>query len=94
MESVARYSREESTRREQIVEQAYSILDAHAHFRGRAARFEMVCEEEILIVRGSVPTFYLKQILQTVLKDIEGVRQIENQVQVVSAAGLSGVSKR
>jgi hypothetical protein len=54
----------------------------------------MVCEEEILIVRGSVPTFYLKQILQTVLKDIEGVRQIENQVQVVSAAGLSGVSKR
>jgi hypothetical protein len=94
MESMTRHSLDERKASEQIVKQAYSILDAHAHFRGRAARFEFLYQEKILIVRGSVPTFYLKQVLQSVLKDIEGVRKIENQVQVVSAAGLSGVRKR
>jgi hypothetical protein len=79
---------------ERIVKQAYSILDTHAHFRGRAANFEVVCEEEILFVRGAVPTFYLKQVLQSVLKDVEGVRKIENDVQVVSATGLSGAARR
>jgi hypothetical protein len=41
----------------------------------------------VLIVRGAVPTFYLKQVLQSVLKDIEGIRMIENQVQVMPAVG-------
>jgi hypothetical protein len=36
----------------------------------------------------------LKQILQAVLKDVEGVRRIENQVQVISTAGVGGVVKR
>jgi hypothetical protein len=94
MKSVTRHYLDEQEASERIVKQAYSILDGHAHFRGRAARFEFVCEEEVLIVRGSVPTFYLKQVLQSVLKEIEGIRKIDNQVQVVSAAGLSGVRKR
>ncbi len=38
----------------------------------------------VLILRGRVPTFYLKQILQTVLKDLDGVQQINNQVDVLS----------
>jgi hypothetical protein len=70
------------------------MLESHIHFRGRASRFELICQEDVLIVRGIVPTFYLKQVLQTVLKDINGVRLIDNQVQVVSAAGLSGIQKR
>jgi hypothetical protein len=36
----------------------------------------------------------LKQILQCALKDIEGVRLIDNQVQVISAAGLSSIGSR
>jgi hypothetical protein len=43
----------------------------------------------VLTVRGRVPTFYLKQIVQTRLRDLDGVRQIDNQVDVVSATGLS-----
>jgi hypothetical protein len=35
-------------------------------------------------VRGTVPTFYLKQLLQNVLKDVDGVRAIDNQVAVVA----------
>jgi hypothetical protein len=37
-----------------------------------------------------VPTFYLKQVLQCVLRDVEGVRGIDNQVVVISSQGLSG----
>jgi len=43
----------------------------------------------ILTLRGRVPTFYLKQMLQTFLRDLAGVEQIDNQVDVVSATGLS-----
>lgn len=42
-----------------------------------------------LTLEGCVPTFYLKQILQTMLRDLEHVQQIANQVDVVSSTGLS-----
>ena len=76
----------------QKVEQcAHALVNAHPHFHGRAARFEFVCREEVLVVRGLVPTFYLKQVLQTVLKGLDGIRLIDNQVTVVSPDGLSGL---
>jgi hypothetical protein len=46
-------------------------------------------EDGVLTVRGRVPTFYLKQVLQTWLRDLDSVQQIDNQVDVVSATGLS-----
>jgi hypothetical protein len=46
-------------------------------------------EDGVLTVRGCVPTFYLKQVLQTWLRDLDNVRQLDNQVDVVSATGLS-----
>ena len=42
-----------------------------------------------LTLEGSVATFYLKQILQTMLRDVENVDQIANHVDVVSSTGLS-----
>ncbi len=36
----------------------------------------------VLTLNGVVPTFYMKQVLQTVLRDIDDVRQINNQVRV------------
>jgi hypothetical protein len=94
MEVELLYCKEMSRGREQIVQRAQATLNAHDHFRGRAGRFEFDCREDVLIVRGTVPTFYLKQILQCALKDIEGVRLIDNQVQVISAAGLSSIGSR
>ncbi len=44
----------------------------------------------MLVVRGCVASFYLKQMLQTVLKDLDGVRQIDNQVEVVATNGSGG----
>ena len=69
---------------------AHALVNAHPHFHGRAAQFEFVCREEVLVVRGLVPTFYLKQVLQTMLKDLDGVSLIDNQVTVISPDGLSG----
>jgi hypothetical protein len=35
-----------------------------------------------LVVRGAVPTFYLKQLLQEALREIPGVARVDNQVDV------------
>jgi hypothetical protein len=94
MKSVTKQHRKDGDEGEEIVQRALALLETHANFRGRAARFQFFLEGQTLVVRGSVPTFYLKQVLQTVLKDIEGVRRIENEVQVVSTRGLSDVPKR
>lgn len=42
-----------------------------------------------LALKGRVPTFYMKQILQEMLRDIELVELIVNEVDVVSSTGLS-----
>ena len=48
----------------------------------------------LLTLDGSVPTFYLKQMLQTILRDVEHVDHIRNNVDVVSSTGLSSVRPR
>ena len=42
-----------------------------------------------LTLRGQVGSFYLKEVLQTMLRDIKHVQRIVNEVDVVSATGLS-----
>ena len=46
-------------------------------------------EDGRLTLRGYVPTFYMKQILQTILRDMEHVEYLVNDVDVVSTTGLS-----
>jgi hypothetical protein len=48
-------------------------------------------EDGHLTLSGCVPTFYLKQVLQTLLRGIDDVESIHNDVDVVSAKGLSSV---
>lgn len=69
---------------------AYEKVATHCHFRGRVDDFQFVQEDNVLIVRGRVPSFYLKQVLQTALMKVEGIRRIDNQVDVVCCNGLSG----
>jgi hypothetical protein len=42
-----------------------------------------------LTLEGSVASFYLKQLLQTMLRSVENVDRISNDVDVVSSTGLS-----
>jgi osmotically-inducible protein OsmY len=54
---------------------------------------DIVCHYEngVLTLQGRLPTFYLKQVLQTMVRDVDGVVKIDNQVDVVSATGISSV---
>ncbi|MEX0641528.1 MAG: BON domain-containing protein [Pirellulales bacterium] len=78
----------------EIEQRARELLDTHSHFLGRSRQIEFACRDEVLIVRGMVPTFYLKQMLQTVLKELEGVRLVQNQVTVISSGGFSDMRER
>lgn len=77
----------------EVLRSVKSTLSRSCHFT-RHWR-EIACEyrEGVLTLRGSVPSFYLKQVLQSILKDIPGVERIDNRVDVVSAAGLSSVRR-
>ena len=44
-----------------------------------------------LVLRGTVPSFYLHQVLTKRLRGLSGVEEIDNQVDVISAYGLSSV---
>ena len=47
------------------------------------------CHGGHLTLSGRVPSFYLKQALQELLRDIERVKLITNSVDVVSSTGMS-----
>jgi hypothetical protein len=64
-------------------QRAREILNRHPYFYGRADSFEFEWSEDVLVVRGCVPTYYLKQQLQNALKRLDGVRRIDNCVDVV-----------
>jgi len=45
---------------------------------------DIACEfhEGLLVMHGAVPTFYLKQIAQTICRSVAGVRQVVNLLDV------------
>jgi hypothetical protein len=82
----------QQTRPAKHVEQkARAIVDAHSHFYRRANQFEFLSCDDVLVVRGNVPSFYLKQMLQTALRELRDTHRIDNQVVVVSNVGLSSI---
>ena len=68
---------------------ARALLSRSSHFRGRTECFVFIRQDDVLIVEGTVRTFYLKQVLQCVLKHLDDVRRIDNRVTVVFGDGAS-----
>ena len=83
-----------STKRVKIEHLARIQLDRHCHFRGRVDGFEFRNRDGVLTVRGRVPSFYLRRLLEKVLLRVDGVQSIDNQVDVVCCDGLSSVRNR
>ena len=81
-------------RRERATEQARRVLAQHPHFRGRADVIKFFERDDVLLVYGQVPSFYLKQVLQSALRDVPGISRIDNQVDVTCPDGLSSVRRR
>ncbi len=73
-----------------LEEMARHALASHPHFRSRVDNFAFSHQGESLIVQGQVPTFYLKQLVQSVLAKADCVRRIDNQIMVISCTGVSG----
>jgi hypothetical protein len=48
----------------------------------KSLKFEVI--DDTLVLTGRLPSFYLKQVLQTILQDLPGVSCIHNRVEVVS----------
>jgi hypothetical protein len=72
-----------------LVADARELLSRHPLFHGRVHLFTLEADDGALIVTGSVPTFYLKQMLQAALRDVRGAARILNRVEVLSANGVS-----
>jgi osmotically-inducible protein OsmY len=50
------------------------------------------CRGGVLVLRGCLPSYYLKQVAQQVVAHLEGIKGVENQIQVVAGASHSGQS--
>jgi len=74
-----------------VVSQARGRLNENNHFRCHCDSIDIECEKGRLVLLGRLPSFYLKQVLQTVLRGLPGVKQIDNRVDVISSEGLSSV---
>jgi hypothetical protein len=48
------------------------------------------CRGGVLVLRGRLPSYYLKQVAQEAVARLEGVQAVDNQIQVVAPAPRSG----
>ena len=70
-------------------QRARDLLNRHQHFCGRADGFKFEWVDDVLVVKGTVPTYYLKQLLQSALKKMDDSR-IDVRVDVVRSEIGSG----
>jgi osmotically-inducible protein OsmY len=70
---------------------ARQYLERHPHFRGRVDGVKIQQDGKNLLLKGSLPTFYLKQLVQEAVRHVPGVQNVFNQIDVVSAHGVSSV---
>jgi osmotically-inducible protein OsmY len=61
-------------------EQVSSAIETSPYLLGRKLRFETA--EGRVTLQGTVGSFYQKQMAQELVRHIDGVREIENQIEV------------
>jgi len=73
---------------EPIEDTAKRLIIENPLFRGRdlGLTFEMI--EDVLVIHGRAPSFYLKQMVQAMLLRLDGIPRIENRIHVVSPGRL------
>jgi osmotically-inducible protein OsmY len=78
------------TTQQQVSRAVDSRLEGHSYWHVYS-QVTWEYENGTLTLSGCVPSFYLKQLLQETLRDIDQVKQIDNQTDVVNSSGLSSV---
>jgi osmotically-inducible protein OsmY len=74
----------------EIERKAIQSLEHHSHFRGRHVWLQCTCREGNLYLSGKLPSFHLKQVAQEVVRRVEGVRTVVNEIVVASPEGEIG----
>jgi hypothetical protein len=74
-----------------LVRKANERLRNHLLFCCRMNTIQVGSDDGRLVVTGKLPSFYLKQVLQTALRELPGVVGVINRVDVVSPRGVSSV---
>lgn len=69
---------------QQIAEGAENSLRHNSYLALKNVRCDY--HEGVLTLRGCLPTYYLKQMAQSVVARIEGVQRIVNEIEVVTAS--------
>ena len=57
-------------------------LESHPHFRGRTHLLQIEAAGGSIVVSGRLPTYYLKQLLQEVIRALPDAAHIDNCVNV------------
>lgn len=65
-----------------IVDSAHRALRASGY--GQLLKLKAQCDQGRVTLQGCVPTYYLKQVAQSVLNSIDGIRDIANDVKVIT----------
>jgi hypothetical protein len=65
-----------------LVAAAWEVLSRDPHLRDNARLLQIEEQNGTLVVAGRLSSFYLMQVLQTVLGKLDGVKSIENRIDV------------
>jgi|GEM_PF-1660772 len=76
-----------------VVDEVHAIVERNPHFRRHTNEIVVEFDGHTLVLTGRLPSFYLKQMLQESLRDLEGVAKIDNRVDVVCCDGLSSIQR-
>lgn len=64
-------------------------MEKHPHFRGRSQWIQPQFRQGVLRLSGCLPNYYLKQLVQTVARDLPNVRRVVNRIEVRNSCGSS-----
>lgn len=72
-----------------LIDAIRAELESHPHFRGRMDTLSIAQRGKTVYLSGQLPTFYLKQLVQEIVRRLPGVHSLRNDINVVSPYGVS-----
>ena len=87
--ALARQPLTSTTERINLIDAVREQLENHPHFRGRLETLSIDQRGKTLYLSGQLPTFYLKQLVQEIIRRLPGVQSVRNEIDVISPYGVS-----
>lgn len=69
-----------TTRQRELLANVKSSLEQRSCFRTPSCEIQIEERDGTLILSGHLSSYYLKQLLQTIIRGIDGVEEIDNRV--------------